>query len=82
MKLSILLAYAGCFLRLAMASKVAGPWQLMMYYYTYKMHFTVYGADKNPYAPCKRSDGSMCDFDEFMEFARQKGKRLGKWPRG
>ncbi|KAJ8060915.1 hypothetical protein OCU04_009995 [Sclerotinia nivalis] len=66
------------------ASSAAGPWQIVAFWYAYRISINAFGVDENKIAPEGRgslSDGS-CTFAEFAEYTRHRTKRGTPFPEG
>ncbi|CAD6446790.1 c0cce018-0dd8-4ded-b88e-b56bc0468414-CDS [Sclerotinia trifoliorum] len=66
------------------ALPAAGPWQIVAFWYAYRINIEAFGLDKNPIAPgCRGSllDGS-CTLAEFAEYTRWKTKNGIPFPTG
>ncbi|KAK2757147.1 hypothetical protein CKAH01_17021 [Colletotrichum kahawae] len=56
------------------ASTRASPWQMVMWYYTYRLHVAVYGLGVTAFAPCVSSSNTYCSFDEFARYVQRTSK--------
>ncbi|EQB52961.1 hypothetical protein CGLO_07379 [Colletotrichum gloeosporioides Cg-14] len=66
------------------ASTRASPWQMVMWYYTYRLHVAVVGLGVQAFAPCVSSSGTYCSFDEFAQYVQRTSKNypITQWTIG
>ncbi|KAM0171421.1 hypothetical protein ACHAPF_008233, partial [Botrytis cinerea] len=65
-------------------SKAAGAWQIVAFFYAYRISIDAFGVEKNPIASKIRGsivDGS-CTLDEFAELTRKPNKNNIPFPKG
>lgn len=61
------------------ASDSAAPWQMVMWYYAYRLHTDLGGVNQQTFAPCV-SNGQVCSFDEFVRNIQRANP--AQWPAG
>ncbi|KAH0430632.1 hypothetical protein CcaCcLH18_07667 [Colletotrichum camelliae] len=74
MKLSVVFWFLLHLASQVCASTKASPWQMVMWYYTYRLHVAVIGLGGTAFAPCKSSSGTYCSFDEFARYVQRTSK--------
>ncbi|KAF7950811.1 uncharacterized protein EAE97_002363 [Botrytis byssoidea] len=84
MSFQLIILLALCVIAQVTALNSAGPWQIVAFFYAYRISINAFGVEENAIASQSRGsivDGS-CTLDEFVELTRQPNKNKIPFPKG